>query len=414
MTPTSGRTQGPHRREPNGRTRRRFLAGVAGVGVAGAATAGCLGGAPVSSEAAGLVPTGAGSLAAGTHAQGSLDRPPRGTWVVGLDGDGGVDWRRRHDSGRWPGDDRLAGVCPLEDGALLVGSVTREAVLVDDALVHAVDAAGETRWRRTVDAASGVAEAAEAADGVVVAGPSRSDDGRPALWVAGLDSDGGTRWARTVSGRAVGSLHRPGDGTTVVAGHATDGGADVPWLAVLDAAGGVVAERRYDDDGALSGLSLSFVTGAPGRLRAVATPAASTRAAGGSTVALVLDEDLRVGDRLAVDLTADFIRAEGEGRDDDPVRFVDAVGDGARTIAVLGEGGWSTVATFDAGMTRTAEVLLQAATRGVHRGPDGGLLLGGSQRRRDDSRRAWLARLHVRDVGVLHDWTTTIDAGRDD
>jgi hypothetical protein len=392
-------------------SRRRVL--TAAAGAAGlAAGAGCFGGGgPSLVEAAGVVPHAEGYLAGGTTGQDSLDRAPLGTWVAGLARDGAVRFRRHHDPGRWPGTDRVAACCGLDGGALLVGRRTREDVVVDDALVHAVAADGTTRWRRTLPAASTVVDAVAVEGGAVLAGVDEGDP--PAAWVAGVAADGTVRWAHRHERRLPSTVHATAGGDVAVAGHAVGDGDPVPWLLALSE-GAVVARRRYRDD-SLAGWRLAGLVDRSSEVTAVAVPVVPAATAGPAARLLSMDADWRPASRRPLALADDQIRADDDRRGDDTVRFVGAVPSGeADLVVAVGEGGWTTVATFDADRSRGAETLLQARTANVGTDADGALLLAGSRRVAEGARDAWLARLDVGRSDDLHDvgrWTTTLSVG---
>lgn len=392
-------------------SRRQVLAAAAGT-TGLAAGAGCLvDGGPSLVEAAGVVPTAEGYLAGGTTGEDGLDRAPLGTWVAGLAPDGAVRFRRHHEPGRWSGTDRVAACCGLDGGALLVGRRTRADVVVDDALVHAVAADGATRWRRTLPAASSVVDAVAVEGGAVLAGVDEGDP--PAAWVAGLAPDGAVRWAHRHERRLPSTVRATAGGEVVVAGHAVGDDAPAPWLLALSD-GAVVARRRYQGD-ALAGWRLAGLVDRSDGVTAVAVPVVPAATTGPAARLLPLDADWRPARRRPLALADDQIRADDDRRSDDPVRFVGAVPTGDDgLVAAVGEGGWTTVATFDADRTRVAETLLQARTVSVGTDADGALLFAGSRRGTEGARDAWLARLEVGRSDDLRDvdrWTTTLSVG---
>lgn len=392
-------------------SRRRVLAGAAGLAGVPAA-AGCLGGGgPSLVEAAGVVPLADGYLAAGTTGSDSLDRGSLGTWVAGLTDDGEVRWRRHHEPDEWSGTDRIRACCGLARGALLVGRRTREAVLVDDALVHAVAADGATRWRRTLPGASTVVDAAAVDEGAVLAGVDEGDP--PATWVAGVAANGTLRWEHYRKGRVPSTVHATAGGDVVVAGHAVGEGGVAPWLVALSD-GTAAASRRYREE-PLAGWRLAGLVERAGELVAVAVPVSAGTGDGPSAQLVVVGDDWRAAGRQPLALADDVIRADDDRRSDDGVRFVGALPSGEDGIVTaVGEGGWTTVATFDGDRSRAGETLLQARSVGVDADADGGMLLAGSRQVSEGTREAWLARLGTRESVALQgvdQWTTTLSVG---
>jgi hypothetical protein len=149
----------------------------------------------------------------------------RTAFVTRLDADGATVWERPlHDGAGYSVRDALT----VSDGFVLVGSTGRTGDDLADGFATKLDADGATVWERTVDHSDldWFLAVDETDAGVVVAGRTGGESGRPTVWVLELDADGvvttDARFERTadegrVSGDRVADVVARSDGSYLVA-----------------------------------------------------------------------------------------------------------------------------------------------------------------------------------------------------
>ncbi|AXI24710.1 hypothetical protein CFE53_00390 [Methanofervidicoccus sp. A16] len=179
-------------------------------------------------------------------------------WILRLDENGNVKWKRTYGGSNWDGADAVA-IAP--NGDIIVAGYTYSFGAGEgDFWILRLDENGNVKWQRTYggsddDIARAIAIASN--EDIIVAGYTNSfGTGGKDIWILRLDKNGNVKWRKTYGGNRGDEAYAitiASNEDIIVAGYTNSfgtGGKDI-WILRLDKNGNVKWEKTYggsDDD----------------------------------------------------------------------------------------------------------------------------------------------------------------------